>query len=137
MKFLSSQNQETATVSLTPLVDIIFLLIIFFLVSSTFEKGEKHLGIELPQTQGGEASQKSSGPWILMVERSGQWWFNDKPITEKAFEIELRRNLSRKDEIQVQVKADGKVPYERVAKALGLLEKFEFRRVAFATMEAN
>jgi biopolymer transport protein ExbD len=135
VKFLQGQGGQEATVSLTPLVDIIFLLIIFFLVSSTFEKGEQKLGIELPSTKGGQASKDSGESWVLLVDQRGRFFWNDSELKLSELESRLRRNKGRKDKVQVVVKADGRVAYEKVASVLGLLNEFEYRKVAFKTLE--
>ena len=137
MKFLKESGQADASVSLTPLVDIIFLLIIFFLVSSTFEKSEQQLGVELPQTRASEekVEQKDIESWAVLIDREGVLFIDETEVSEKAFEEKLRRNRSRRDKIQVIVKADKRVVYGKVAKALGLLGEFGFKRVSFRTLK--
>jgi biopolymer transport protein ExbD len=118
-------------------VDIIFLLIIFFLVSSTFEKSEQQLGVKLPSTRAPQekVEQKDPESWILLIDKNGTFFFNDDELSEKAFEEKLRRNQGRRENIQVVVKADHRVPYGNVAKVLGLLGEFSYQRVSFRTLK--
>lgn len=134
MKFLQEQSNQNVEVSLTPLVDIIFLLIIFFLVSSTFEKGEKNLGVELPVTKGSEKPLQRAKPWVIVIDQKGQYRLNDAPVSKLALENHLRRNKGQKDQIQVRIKADRRSPYGNVAIVLGLLEEFEYRKLGFTTL---
>jgi biopolymer transport protein ExbD len=134
MKFLQEQNEQNVEVSLTPLVDIIFLLIIFFLVSSTFEKGEKNLGVELPVTKGSEKPIQKTKPWVIVVNEQGQYRLNDAVISEMALENHLRRNIGQRDQVQIRIKADRRSPYGSVAVVLGLLEEFQYRKLGFTTL---
>jgi biopolymer transport protein ExbD len=136
VRFLRANDSAMATVSLTPLVDIIFLLIIFFLVSSTFEKGEKKLGIELPQTKGGDPqSDQKPESWVIMIDKDGHFFWNDESLSAKELEMRLRRNQGRKDRVQVVIKADGRVEYASIAKVMGQLSEFEYKKLAFKTIE--
>jgi biopolymer transport protein ExbD len=81
VRFLKDQSGGEATVSLTPLVDIIFLLIIFFLVSSTFEKGEQRLSIELPSTRGGQKVADSPESWVLLIDQQGRFYLKESELT--------------------------------------------------------
>lgn len=135
MRFLKDQSGGEATVSLTPLVDIIFLLIIFFLVSSTFEKGEQRLSIELPSTRGGQKVADSPESWVLLIDQQGRFYWNESELTFQELESRLRRNKGRKDKVQVLVKADGRVEYAKVASLLGILSEFEYRKLSFKTLE--
>lgn len=137
MKFLQEQSQNNVEVSLTPLVDIIFLLIIFFLVSSTFEKGEKNLGVELPVTKGSEKPLKKAKPWVIVIDQKGQYRLNDATVSELSLENHLRKNKGQKDQIQVRIKADRRSPYGNVAVVLGLLEEFQYRKLGFTTLNPS
>jgi|SaaInlStandDraft_1057018.scaffolds.fasta_scaffold06322_5 biopolymer transport protein ExbD len=137
MKFLQEQSQNNVEVSLTPLVDIIFLLIIFFLVSSTFEKGEKNLGVELPVTKGSEKPLKKAKPWVIVIDQKGQYRLNDAAVSELSLENHLRKNKGQKDQIQVRIKADRRSPYGNVAVVLGLLEEFQYRKLGFTTLNPS
>lgn len=136
MNFLKGQGENDATVSLTPLVDIIFLLIIFFLVSSTFEKGEQRLGIQLPATKG-KAEKDAPKPesWTILVDEKGKYFWDEKPLSLGDLESRLLRNRARHEKVQVIVKADGRVEWARVSSVLGLLSEYDYKKVSFKTIE--
>jgi len=137
MKFLQEQGHQTLEISLTPLIDIIFLLIIFFLVSSTFEKGEKNLGVELPVTKGSDQPLSRTDPWVILVDQKGQFRLNGAPISEMGLEDHLRRNIGVRDQVQIRIKADRRSPYGNVAVVLGLLEEFQYRKLGFTTLDSE
>jgi biopolymer transport protein ExbD len=112
-------------------------LIIFFLVSSTFEKGEKNLGVELPVTKGSEQPLQRANPWVILIDQQGQLRLDGAPISEMALENHLRRNIGQRDQVQVRIKADRRSPYGNVAVVLGLLEEFQYRKLGFTTLDAE
>lgn len=136
MKFLQQQQHVSITSALTPLVDIIFLLIIFFLVSSTFEKSEKNLGIQLPSSKGKSLSKKKkSEQWIYSINREGKVFFNQQLSSLGAVELQLKKEKSKRKRVQIILKADNQVHYGIVAKFLGLFSEYGFSKVAFQTID--
>lgn len=135
MKFLKADQQDGVGVSLTPLVDIIFLLIIFFLVSSTFEKGEKTLGIQLPATQGENVKTQDPKSWVIGVSKSSEIFYQGQKSSFEEVEKILKRNKGRQDEIEIVLKADEEAPYGIVASFIGLLKQNGYHRVSFRTLE--
>ena len=137
MKFLQNQSEDTLAVSLTPLVDIIFLLIIFFLVSSTFEQGEKNLGIQLPAAKGKAASKKKQEQWKISIDQGGVIYLNEVKIGLEALESTLRKNKAKSEKISSVIRADSRVEYGVVGRVLGLLSEYGYVRVAFRVVDRN
>jgi len=135
MKFLSVEPTDGLGVSITPLVDIIFLLIIFFLVSSTFEKGEKSLGIQLPSTQGENAVTQDPKSWEISVSKEREIFYQGQKSSFEEVEKVLKRNQGRQEEIQIILKADEQAPYGIVASLIGLLKQNGYGKVFFKTLE--
>lgn len=135
MKFIKSDIQDGVGVSITPLVDIIFLLLIFFLVSSTFEKGEKRLGITLPSTQGENSFVQEPKSWEISVSKSQEIFYQGQKSTLEEVERTLKRNKGRQEEIQIILKADKDAPYGIVASLIGLLKENGYTKVFFKTLE--
>lgn len=138
MKFLENNSDQSLSLALTPLVDIIFLLIIFFLVSSTFEKGEKNLGIQLPSTQGKDNTKSESITWVFNIKMDGRFYFEDKRISQKQMESMLKNNRSRRNQIQAILRGDERVAYGIIAKLIGLFNQYGYKKVAFkVTSDTN
>lgn len=135
MNFLrNSEEQYSLSGSLTPLVDIIFLLIIFFLVSSTFEKTEKNLLINLPGTKGKGAQIKKTEQWTVMIKKDQSIQLENKTYTLAELEGKVKENRIKKKNINIILKADEAVPYGKVAKIIGLFKEFGYKKLAFQTI---
>jgi biopolymer transport protein ExbD len=138
MKFLhGGSTTYSLSDSLTPLVDIIFLLIIFFLVSSTFEKSENNLGINLPSTKGKGVQGKKAKQWKISVNPVGVIFLDQKELKFEELESILKINRAKKKEINIVLKADKKVAYGHVAKLIGLFKEYKYSKLAFQTINTE
>lgn len=122
-------RRESLTPELTPLIDVVFLLLIFFLVSSVFKKEELALLLQLPtaeQGNGGKTQNKN-----LVIELTGA----EVAIDGKRIPIdELGASLKGKDaKTIVQLRVDGKVAYERLVKVLDVLQKNKLENISLIT----
>ena len=75
---------------MTPLIDIVFLLIIFFLVSTTFLEEERDIQIVLPQAATGEARVAVAQPVTLNIRKNGQILWGSEVLTPEQLEARLR-----------------------------------------------
>jgi biopolymer transport protein ExbD len=138
MKFLGEgSNSYSLSDSLTPLVDIIFLLIIFFLVSSTFEKNENKLGINLPSTKGKGVKTKKSKEWIVSVNQDGKVYLNSEELNFEKLESILKQNRAKSKKINIVLKADKKAEYGNIAKLIGLFKEYSYTKLGFQTIKAE
>ena len=92
MKFKRQRSQEVG-VDLTPLIDVVFLLLIFFMVSTTFTR-ESHLEVELPEAKGEVAPPSEVKQIDVVITAEGQYFLNDRPLVNNRRET-LERNWHR------------------------------------------
>jgi len=113
------QNREEVAVNLTPLIDIVFLLLIFFMVSTTFTK-ENHLSIDLPEASS-EASDAPLQAIEVLISASGEYTLNDQALINTQLNT-LKRGLQKllgdRDSAPVIITADAKTPHEAVVRAM-------------------
>ena len=113
------QNRESVEVNLTPLIDIVFLLLIFFMVSTTFTK-ENHLSIDLPEASA-KASATPAESIEILISASGEYSINDKALvshTLSTLKRGLQKALGGRDSAPVVITADAKTPHEAVVRAM-------------------
>ncbi len=114
---------------LTPLIDMVFLLLVFFLVTSTFKKDELALLLKLPKTEQGAGSEKKIDQ--LTIELSD----NDVAVNGKKSSMEeLPATFqSAQKEILVNLRVDGNVKYTRLVKVLDLLQANKLENISLIT----
>ncbi len=113
------QNREEVAVNLTPLIDIVFLLLIFFMVSTTFTK-ENHLSIDLPEAS---SEQRTVAPQAIeiLISANGEYSINDQALINHQLDT-LKRGLQKalgdNRTAPVIITADARTPHEAVVRAM-------------------
>lgn len=133
MRFRRSRREEVQ-VNLTPLIDVVFLLLIFFMVSTTFTR-ETQLEIDLPESSSEQAA--AEGPSLeIMVDGQGRYAVNDQPLlrhdsdTLKQALAELAGN--RRDQTVV-ITGDAQAPHQAMIYALDAVGQLGFTKVSYTT----
>jgi biopolymer transport protein ExbD len=137
VKFSRRVRQEVE-VNLTPLIDVVFLLLIFFMVSTTFTK-ETHLSIDLP-----EASSQTSRAADLQIEisitREGNFAINGVALINRE-QSTLRSAVEKVSEgdtsIPMVITADSATPHQSVVTALDVAGQLGFSRLSITTTLAK
>lgn len=135
MKFRRQQVEDQG-INLTPLIDVVFLLLIFFMVSTTFTK-ETHLSVDLPEAVGKQSSDLPEQIEILIGSDgnyavNGQALVNNKPATLKSA---LEKTAEGSNEIPLVITADAKTPHEAVVKAMDVAGQLGFARLSITTRQ--
>ncbi len=123
-------RREYLVPELTPLIDVVFLLLIFFMVSSVFKKEELALLLNLPKSETGktESAQKT---FITVELAKDEIAFEGSKISFEDFEQKIKK-LDKKTLINLRV--DGDVKYDRLVKILDLLQKNQLENLSLITV---
>lgn len=137
MKFKRQSNQEDS-INLTPLIDVVFLLLIFFMVSTTFTK-ETHLKVDLPEAVG-EPGVKQAEPLEILIDAQGNYSVNAKALvnnqgkTLKAALLKIAEgNLDR----PLMITADAKTPHQSVITAMDAAGQAGFVHLSMTTRKPS
>lgn len=133
MKFRRQKLGEVS-VNLTPLIDVVFLLLIFFMVSTTFTK-ETHLSIDLPEATG-EASADVPEQIEILINEAGEYTINERRLVDTDIEtIKLAiRKLSDGDtSVPMVITADAQTPHESVVRAMDAAGQMGFIHLSITT----
>lgn len=139
MKLQTRKPKEDPEINLISLIDIALLLVIFFMLSSTFMQ-EGRLKIELPQASLAPTGRQKSDPLVITVTQSGSYRVNDRelinasPDTLRAAILEVAGPDRDKP---VTVRADGRTTHQSVVSAMDVLGKLGFVRINIATVEES
>ncbi len=137
MKF-QRQHREEVSVNLTPLIDVVFLLLIFFMVSTTFTR-ETHLEVDLPQAEGAQPLVEARSIDIV-INAEGLYRVNDLPLVNTQPET-LRRAIIKVagDDRQLPfvITADGQTPHQAVVTAMDIAGQLGFSKLSITTRETE
>ncbi len=138
MKF-KRQTDEEVSVNLTPLIDVVFLLLIFFMVSTTFTK-ECHLEIELPEAVGEKSAADDSKQIELIISDKGDFSINDRPLVnnkEDTIKKAIEKVSGGDKKLPFVITADAKTPHEFVVRAMDVAGKLGFVHLSITTQRAG
>jgi len=122
------------SLNLTPMIDVVFLLIIFFIVSSNLVQQDVAMELDLPSAESGERIKESATRTItLNVPKAGTILLGSEPVdTERLRTALLRERQSSEKEIEVRVRTNKDVRYGAVEPILVLCAESGIWNVSFA-----
>lgn len=125
------KRREALGLDLTPVIDVVFILLIFFIVTSVFKKEELALLLDLPTSNAKEMEVKEGQIFIEL----GKDKLAIKGIEVSFDSLEDNLKTIKNKNNAVIVRIDKKVEYERVVKVLDLLQKYSLVNLALVTNE--
>jgi biopolymer transport protein ExbD len=133
------RGRHEATVELTPLIDVVFLLLIFFMVSTTFIR-ETQLKINLPKASG-ELQEVERGTIEITVARSGDYAVNDRVLvnSEKRTLIRALQEVRDLDDPspRVIITADAEASHQSVVRAMDAAGNVGLTRISLTTQQPD
>lgn len=129
MRFLK-ESEEDVGISLTSLIDVIFLLLIFFMVTTTIIDPSRRLDIQLPEAKAASAESKST-PVTIEINQRGDIVVNAEKVDLAALEARLKA-LGGEGRKTALVRADRRLDYGRVVAVLGICRASGFQDIGVA-----
>ena len=123
------KKREIITPDITPLIDVVFILLIFFIVSSVFKKDELALVLNLPTSSAKEIELKQKEVIIELDERKLAIYGKETSLEELDVQISKIKDKQR----NIIFRIDKEVKYEKVVKVLDLLQKNELFNISLLT----
>ena len=123
---LQSRTKEEPDISLTSLIDVVFLLLIFFMVSTTFDR-QAALKVDLPEASADPVENQDSEPVIVSVDATGQLFLNlgqeDQVLSLPTIKDRVAAVIRRSPDKPVLVWGDRAVPYGEVVAVMVALQE--------------
>lgn len=132
---LRASKREDPEISLTGLIDVVFLLLIFFMVSTTFEH-QAVLKVDLPEAQNVSTPENQPDSFELVIDAKGQFYLNDRQLVDaKASTISAAFVEAAGDDrdIPIILRADAETPHHFVVTAMDVTAQLGFTRLSIAT----
>jgi biopolymer transport protein ExbD len=138
MNLRPERSDERVDVNLTPLIDVVFLLLIFFMVSTTFDRHAK-LKVELPEASAKQTQQQQQSI-VLSIDAKGNYFINDRQLINTRLETlktALQKTLGDEKDIPLVLRADAKTPHQAVVRAMDAASQLGLTRLSIATIESQ
>ncbi|MBT8126312.1 MAG: biopolymer transporter ExbD [Gammaproteobacteria bacterium] len=139
MNLRPERTDQRVDINLTPLIDVVFLLLIFFMVSTTFDR-HANLKVELPEASA-TISQQQQDPVVISIDADGNYFINDRQLVNTTLEtlkIALRKTVAEKEkDVPLVLRADATTPHQSVVRAMDAAAQLGLTRLSIATVEVN
>jgi len=131
---LQPGTPDEPEVNLTPLIDVVFLLLIFFMVSTTFEH-QSRIQIELPEATA-EATKPEDESLEIIIDAQGRFFVGEEQVVNtelKTLKGAIGKAVGEREGIPVIIRADAKTPHQAVITALDATSQLGLTRISLAT----
>ena len=133
---LRQAGGDEPEVNLTPLIDVVFILLIFFMVSTTFQK-ESEIKIELPEASADPVEEKKD-VLELVIDAEGRYFIDQQQVVNTELDT-LKKAISKflddRTSIPVVIRADRRTPYESVVRAMDATSQLGLVQMSLATSQ--
>jgi len=129
---------EELDVNLTPLIDVVFLLLIFFMVSTTFDQ-KSELNIDLPEAKG-EVTKTENQVLEISIDAEGDFYINDKILANQSIQTlmkELAAKVDRNNQQTIIIAADKNTPHQSVMRVMDAARRLNLTHLTFAAVKPN
>ncbi len=137
MKKLRRRHQEPEEFQMAPMIDMVFLLLVFFMTVASVAKSQRTVELDLPESEESTVPDDASGRGILSVDADGQYFIGDQQRTLDEVKAAITARLREDPELQVQVRADRETEYAAVQKLLKTAAEAGAYEIIYATYEAR
>lgn len=132
MKF-SSRQPEPAGMQLAPMIDIVFLLLIFFIVTWQFTREERELKVAVPTAEEGSKMNRPKGEIIINILEDGVIRVEGSTVDLTQLHEKLAAIAQQFENQPVRIRGDGKVAYQRIVEVIDTCQKAGIWNISFAT----
>ena len=136
MQFRRQSNQDEQ-INLTPLIDVVFLLLIFFMVSTTFTK-ETHLEIDLPEASVEPVTANEGLSIDITIQVTGDYVINGQTLVNQQA-VTLQRALKKvadgDNTLPLTITADANTPHQAVVRAMDVAGQLGFAQLRITTQQ--
>ncbi len=128
--FGAKTHRRKPSINITPLIDVMFLLLIFFMVSSTFRE---YMGIDIELPKAESATEQQQAPNEIAVDQHGNYFLDQERMELLELEDALRSLLETDPEAAIVLRADEQASFQQVVMVLDLTRKIGTHRLIIPT----
>lgn len=131
------RHDDEMELNLIPMIDIMLILLIFFMVATTIKHAEKALPIELPQSAASIDLNARDKLLVIGIDSTGNKYIDAGKVTTDALHERIHAAAVADSTQQIRVDADRKTPYEDLVEVIELCQFEGLRNISLHTRDPN
>lgn len=135
MKLRNLRVEQQPKLMIIPMIDIIFFLLVFFMMSTLYMVEQRTLPVSLPQASTAQADMAKNV--AITIARDGAIYIDQEQIPLELFKARIQAQLARQADSAFVLRADKQAEYGRVVQVLDELKALGVKKVAVATEQAQ
>ena len=132
MKF-QNKEPESAAFPSAPMIDVVFLLLIFFIATMQFSQSERELNVSVPVAEEGADARQTVGEIIVNVKEDGEVVVDNAVMTQAQLFEKLQRIAAVHKNQAIRIRGDGQVEYQKIVEVIDVCQKAGIPNISFAT----
>jgi biopolymer transport protein ExbD len=137
MKFRRREAPQVMGFQIAPMVDILLVLMCFFIVTWNFAKKEMEIDVKVPAAESGKENAAAMNQTVLNVKVDGTVIWNRKPVSAEELRSRLRQLAEIYPDYAIILRGDQKANYESIVAVLDICREANIWNVAFATAKVE
>lgn len=129
------QDDDNVEVAMAPLIDCVFLLLIFFLVATTLKKIDEEVPLTLPDAETVVEVQQPEGFVVISIDREGGFYLDGSPVSIDLLQRDVREMARDNKDLKVRLDIHNSLPFNRVMEVLDLLRFEGLRNIGINTRQ--
>ncbi len=130
--FQNLMDEEEATIDMTPMLDVVFIMLIFFIVTASFVK---EAGIDVNRPEAATAVKKDRANILVAISDKGEIWINKRKVDVRAVQANIERLYAENPQGTVVIQADRKSTTDVLIKVMDASRAAGIQDVAIAAQE--
>ncbi|MEZ5973661.1 MAG: biopolymer transporter ExbD [Planctomycetota bacterium] len=137
MNIQDDEGADELVLNLTPMIDVIFLLLIFFMVATTFQDPERQMDVDLPEAQSGDPVEQHPEELIIHVLRDGSIHVGPDATADEDLLPLLVKRAEHNPDLPVTIRGDRQVAHERIIAVMDACGQAGLQQLSLGTLEAQ
>ena len=137
MNIRDEEGADELVLNLTPMIDVIFLLLIFFMVATTFQDPEREMDVDLPEATSGSPLTEEQEDLIINILRDGSIVLFEKPTTKDDLVRILNERAQQDPDTPVTIRGDRLVKHEAVVSVMDACGMAGLRQLSLGTLDSQ
>ena len=136
MKF-RNHKLPPAELQLAPMLDVVFQLLLFFLVAFEFQRSELDMKVQVPSAQEGADPKRARGEIIVNVRENGEVVVENQTMTQQQLREKLTAIAKQHENQPIRLRGDAKCEYQTIVEVIDTCQKAGIWNISFATQRSK